>query len=158
MTQLPDLFRRGFAKRRRHGHDAAFPEIYHRLGLDILITERRSRMTFAYLYAYSSASIIITKGCCCPRTLITTADHDDRVSRPAPRTSFNSAANHTPATQGRQADFESNRNQSRPRRLANRHENYRRNRPTAGGPPRQRTRMKVPKWTIALTGHFSRVV
>jgi len=43
---------------------------------------------FAYLYAYSPLHHI-TKGCCYPATLITTADHDDRV---IPAHSFKFAA------------------------------------------------------------------
>jgi prolyl oligopeptidase len=43
---------------------------------------------FAYLYAYSPLHHI-TKGCCYPATLITTADHDDRV---VPAHSFKFAA------------------------------------------------------------------
>jgi prolyl oligopeptidase len=43
---------------------------------------------FAYLYAYSPLHHIM-KGCCYPATLITTADHDDRV---IPAHSFKFAA------------------------------------------------------------------
>ena len=88
MTQRPDLFGAATAGRRRHGY-AALPEIHHRLGLEVglRLAQITSRI-FQALYAYSPLHHI-TPGTNYPATLITTADHDDRV---VPAHSFKFAA------------------------------------------------------------------
>ncbi len=88
MNQRPDLFASRIAAGRRDGH-AALPQVHDRLELDRRITARPTTPTeFKALYAYSPLHNI-KPGAKYPATLITTADHDDRV---VPAHSFKYAA------------------------------------------------------------------
>ncbi len=80
--------RRGAAGRRRDGH-APLPQVHDRLGVEVRL--RRVRTTkegFDVLYRYSPLHNL-KPGTAYPATMVTTADHDDRV---VPAHSFKFAA------------------------------------------------------------------
>ena len=101
---------RGAARRRRDGH-AAVPEIHHRLGLGVRLRLADNAEKFKALYKYSPLHHI-KPGTKYPPTLITTADHDDRV---VPGTVSSLPPPCRPPRRAR-ADSDPDRNPGRPRR------------------------------------------
>ena len=112
MTQRPDLFGAAILRRRRARH-AALPQVHHRLGLDRRTTARRTTRRSSRRSTPTRRYHNLKPGTAYPPTLITTADHDDRV---VPAHSFKFAA----ALQARQRraepDADPHRDPRRPRR------------------------------------------
>ncbi len=87
-VQRPDLYAVCLPAVGRDGH-APLPQVHHRLGLGRGVRfVRRTRNSFDYIYKYSPLHNI-TEDVKYPATLVTTADHDDRV---VPAHSFKFAA------------------------------------------------------------------
>ena len=112
MTQRPDLFARRCPGGRRDGH-APLSQVHHRLGLGRRVRlVRRRRRSSRRCCAYSPLHNL-KPGTKYPATLVTTADHDDRV---VPAHSFKFAAALAGRPGRRHAGAHPHRNPRRPRR------------------------------------------
>ena len=96
MKQRPDLVRRGAPGGGRDGH-APLPQVHGGWGLGLEYGSADDPEQFAYLIKYSPLQNM-KPGACYPATLVTTADHDDRV---VPGHSFKFAATLQAAQAGR---------------------------------------------------------